>query len=260
MSHISCILCGLQKPLKSFDLEKLDLDIQLIQKTGLGRGKGWGDLWRESVLGDDVYTPAFKERILEVLKFFLSEEIVKEEEIKSILNEKGPQIDIQNLPYILNTINKEKKFQDYENDLRRSRYRNSVLLNEIDDQRKENKKIINKYEKRLEINKWVEFAECIIVKYLDCFIFYKGLFDYDIRIFDCNNDHYELLSILNRLLTKEGWNGLMKRVRSMNVEVQEYLNHLTYMKNNFETVNVDKRPLFLRLFSLKNYLDDKSLG
>jgi len=112
MSHISCIVCGLQKPLSSFDLENLDLDIYLIQKKGLGRGKGWGELWRESVLGDDVYTPPFKERMLEVLKFFLSEEIIKEEEIIDILKGKNPQIDFQDMFFKYDAINKEKNLRN----------------------------------------------------------------------------------------------------------------------------------------------------
>ena len=43
MSHLSCILCGLQKPLSAQNLEDNDLDIYLITKRGLGRGKGYYD-------------------------------------------------------------------------------------------------------------------------------------------------------------------------------------------------------------------------
>lgn len=260
MSHISCIVCGLQKPLSSLDLENLDLDIYLIQKKGLGRGKGWEDLWRESVLGDDVYTPVFKERILEVLKFFLSEEIIKEEEIIDILKGKNLQIDFRDTFFKYDAINKEEKLEKYEKDLRRLRYRNMDLLNEIDDQKNENKKIINKYEKKLEVNKSVEFALCSIVKYFNCICSYKDLFDYEIIITDYDLDQHNFLYILNRLLTKEEWNELMKRVKGMDIKVQKHLDSLTYFKNKFKARNVNRMLWFNQLFSLKNYLDYMSTG
>ena len=130
------------------------------------------------------------------MKFFLSEGIVKEEEIKDFIKEKGTQNSIQNMPYILDTINKEMQLQKYKEDTRRLRYRNSALLNKIDDLEKKNKKAINGYEKKLEINKLVELAAIIILKYIGCVFNYNESFDYEIKIIENDLHRLNLLNIL----------------------------------------------------------------
>jgi len=66
--------------------------------------------------------------------------------------------------------------------------------------------------------------------------------------------------MLNQLLTKEEWNELIKRVKSVDIDVQKDLDSLTYFKNKFKTRNVNRMHWFNQLFSLKNHLDYMSTG
>ena len=92
MSHISCILCGLQRPVKGYDPSDYEKEIYLITKKSKGYAAGFED---EStpILGDDVYTPIIKNRILDVTQYFVKREIISKEEIAEMLFDEEVKID-----------------------------------------------------------------------------------------------------------------------------------------------------------------------
>ena len=81
MSHLACPLCGKNAPLTSFDPENLDLDVSLTSFIGLGRGKGFTTSEKISILGDDTYSPMIADRIINLLKMFLNEDVISKEKI-----------------------------------------------------------------------------------------------------------------------------------------------------------------------------------
>lgn len=81
MSHLACPLCGKNAPLTSLDPENLDLDLSLISFIGLGRGKGFTISEKISILGDDTYSPMIADRIINLLKMFLNEDVINKEKL-----------------------------------------------------------------------------------------------------------------------------------------------------------------------------------
>lgn len=85
LSMIVCPLCGKQTSLKHFNPSDYDLDIYVQEVRGLGRGRGFETGPRESILGDDHVTPLIKDRLLELSRLLLKEEILKPSEVASLM-------------------------------------------------------------------------------------------------------------------------------------------------------------------------------
>jgi len=62
MSQLACPLCGRYVSLKCFDPSNFESDIYAVNRTGLGRGKGFAVGPRFSVLGDITITAPIAER------------------------------------------------------------------------------------------------------------------------------------------------------------------------------------------------------
>lgn len=76
MSHIICPVCAMSRALSTFDPSNWDLDLKLRQVHGKGRGQGF-DHEDFSVLGDDIYSPLMADRVVDVLKMFVDNEVIK---------------------------------------------------------------------------------------------------------------------------------------------------------------------------------------
>ena len=84
MSHVLCPICAKYSYGSTFNPENLDDDIYLVNFKGKGRGKGFEAYDHQSIMGDDVYTPLFVKRILQMLKTFITTDIIK---IQDVLKE-----------------------------------------------------------------------------------------------------------------------------------------------------------------------------
>ena len=67
MDQLLCPLCGRRVSLKIFDPELLDSDIYAVSVVGLGRGRGFMEVSRYSVLGDANITQQIAARCREIL-------------------------------------------------------------------------------------------------------------------------------------------------------------------------------------------------
>ena len=70
MTHILCPLCGWNRSIKNYDPSNYERDLIFKVMKGKGRGKGFETIDEHSVLGDDVYSPIFARRVLDLLKMF----------------------------------------------------------------------------------------------------------------------------------------------------------------------------------------------
>lgn len=82
MSHLICPMCGLKISLKIFDPQGLDLDINLVNLRGRGRGLGFEVSDMTSVLGDDEVTPLIVERVLSLSKLFVDRGLLSREALR----------------------------------------------------------------------------------------------------------------------------------------------------------------------------------
>ena len=89
MTSIRCPLCGWYVNLNSFDPRKFNGDIELVTVQGLGRGRGFAVVSRESVLGDDEITPMIKDGVLSIASTLIEKGCLTQQELLSKLKLKG---------------------------------------------------------------------------------------------------------------------------------------------------------------------------
>ena len=75
--------------LNSFDPGKFNGDIELVTVQGLGRGRGFAIVGRESVLGDDKITPMVKDGVLSIASTLIEKGHLTQQELLSKLKLKG---------------------------------------------------------------------------------------------------------------------------------------------------------------------------
>jgi hypothetical protein len=80
-----CPLCGKSTSLERFDPSDFHDDIVVQTVRGLGRGRGFEVVSRDSVLGDDVVTPLVADRVLDIMSMLLREGCLEVEEVLSRL-------------------------------------------------------------------------------------------------------------------------------------------------------------------------------
>ena len=218
-------MCGLQCPISAFDPTKNDLDIYLVTKKGRGRGRGWEDVSKESVLGDDVYTPAVAERNLEICKLLHEKGIISDEDLGSIKNsgtKKKPllsEIDILNINLML---------QD--NEIRKLKYECSSIKSEnsrlrIKNNEMEKSQTLEKEE--LFIKNVVTKSLLIIIKYCDVSIDVKSEEEFSIAIDDISPLFLFIITYLKLTLNDKAWRALLKRIDGTYEDVQFILDFWT---------------------------------
>jgi hypothetical protein len=225
MSHITCITCGLQCPISAFDPSKNDLDIYLVTKKGKGRGRGWEDVSKESVLGDDVYTPVVAERTLEICKLFHEKGIISDEDLESIKNggtKNKPllsEIDILNINLML---------QD--NEIRKLKYECSSIKSENSRLRIKNNEIEESQTREKEelfIKNVVTKSLLIIIKHCDVSIDVRGEEEFSIMIENISPVLLFIITYLKLTLNDRAWGALVKRIDGTYEDVQFILDFWT---------------------------------
>jgi hypothetical protein len=86
MSLLICPLCGKSSSLRRFDPRSFDDDIYVKNLRGLGRGRGFEEVDRHSLLTDHVTMRMIVERILRLVSLLASRGVITEAEILSRLN------------------------------------------------------------------------------------------------------------------------------------------------------------------------------
>jgi hypothetical protein len=85
LSHVRCFFCGKDSAISSFDPSELDLDIYTRQVYGLGYKRGFAFGPDVSVLGDDEFTPKFKDRSIEFIRLLMERGIITPIEVQKQL-------------------------------------------------------------------------------------------------------------------------------------------------------------------------------
>lgn len=272
MSHISCILCGLQRPVKGYDPSDYEKEIYLITKKSKGYAAGFED---EStpILGDDVYTPIIKNRILDVTQYFVKREIISKEEIAEMLFDEEVKIDkfFTEKEYLQiklasyrereDNYNRELRSKDAEITYKEIQNREltelvSNLRAEIDKLGTEHSEITKNYIDTIKhlIDKMnstdlMNYIIMHLLKYCDAHI--SGLYIGDLKIIlmSLDKDSLMLFGCLYIGLTVDEWNSLMKKIRGP-LEVWMILDSFTKMKMSQEYEKYNRSQL---LYDLKMF-------
>lgn len=95
MSMFLCPLCGRQVSLARFDPSGFEDDVIAIEKVSLGRGRGFEEIDRYSLLEyDEPALELLKERVLEIHGFLFHEEDNEAEELeRARVREADPQLE-----------------------------------------------------------------------------------------------------------------------------------------------------------------------
>lgn len=73
MSMLICPLCGKSNSLKKFDPSRFDNDIYTHRVKGLGRGRGFKVVEKDSILGNNFTTQLIGDRVLEIASLLISQ-------------------------------------------------------------------------------------------------------------------------------------------------------------------------------------------
>ena len=87
MSHIICPLCGKSSSLRRFNPENFEDDIYVQRVRGLGRGKGFAVVSRESLLGDGGnggLILKIKRRILNLVSLLRRHRLISAKELEGL--------------------------------------------------------------------------------------------------------------------------------------------------------------------------------
>jgi hypothetical protein len=86
MSQLICPLCGKSTSLRRYDPSGFDDDIYVKNLRGLGRGRGFEEVDRHSLLSDRTTMRMIGERILRIIALLASNDVLSEAEILSRLD------------------------------------------------------------------------------------------------------------------------------------------------------------------------------
>ena len=93
LSHVNCPLCGRSQALSRFNPEILDNDVYLVSFRGLGRGKGFIKSGEHSILHPgDPTVELIKNRMLEIIGFFIEKNCVTLNEILNVIQLPDPRL------------------------------------------------------------------------------------------------------------------------------------------------------------------------
>ena len=240
-----------------------------ITKKSKGYAAGFED---EStpILGDDVYTPMIKDRMLDITRDFVKKGIISKEEIAEMLFDEDVKIskyltEKESLQIELASYREREhdylsKLRSKDSEITRKEMENkemSELVNnvraEIDKLGTENNKVKQIYLDTIEnlINtmnstNFLNYVIMHIIKYCDAHI--SGLYIGDLKIVLTSLDHNSLilLGCLYEGLTVDEWSSLMKKIEGT-IEVQMKLDYLTNMKKLEENKQYNRTQLLYDL-------------
>lgn len=119
---MNCPLCGRSQALSRFNPEILDNDVYLVSFRGLGRGKGFIKSGEHSILHPgDPTVELIKNRMLEIIGFFIEKNCVTLNEILNVIQLPDPRLLLNDKEVLEATIGNivdvfRKRFDDYRYD------------------------------------------------------------------------------------------------------------------------------------------------
>jgi len=265
MSHISCMLCGLQRSTKNYDPSNYDNELYLITKRSRGYASGFEDEM-EPILGDDVYTPIVKDRILEIVRAFKEKGIISENELSGLIpktNMTESLIDkaVSSILYnILTGTSEDRETNNMESEKREL----SELVDKLkidynklgDAHNKLSQDYLDAnvdYINKILLKDLLNYALIHIMKYCDAMIEGFNIVDFKVLLMSLDANAMTLLACLYQDLTIEEWCSLMDRIQGT-LQVQSMLDYSTSMKRAEVKREYNKHHLFnnLLMFRLLN--------
>jgi len=180
---------------------------------------------KESVLGDDVYTPVVAERTLEICKLFLEKGIISDEDLESIKNSGTKNkpllsgIDILNINLMLQ-YNEIRKLKYECSSIKSENSRLRIKNNEIEESQAHEKE-------EFFIKNVVQKSLLIIIKYCDVSIDIRNDEDFSIVIDDISPLFLFIITYLKLTLNDKTWRALVKRIDGTYEDVQFILDFWT---------------------------------
>jgi hypothetical protein len=267
LSHISCLLCGLQRPVRGYDPSNYENELYLITKKSKGYAAGFEDECTP-ILGDDIYTPIIKDRILEITQYFVKREIISKEEIAEMLFDEDVKIDkfFTEKEHYQVTIaglrqreyNHLRKLRSKDNEITQKEIENrelkeleSKLKAESDKLRIEHGEITQTHIDIIKLlmnmmneTDLLNYVLMHILKYCDAHILGNYINDLQINLMSLDYHSSILFGCLYEGLTVDEWLSLMKKINGP-IEVRMKLDYLTKMKMSEENKQYN-RALLLR--------------
>jgi len=257
MSHISCMLCGLQRPVSNYDPTNYENELYLISKRSKGYRGGFDDDF-VPILGDDEYTPLIKNRILEIVRAFKEKGIISETELAELI----PKTDVTEswLDKAISTM-LYNALTGTSND---SESKAKELSELVDKLKTDYSKLDEAYKKLSQkhiesdldyINKillkdLLDYALMHFIKYCDAQIGGSYLNDFKVFLMSLDNDSTTLLGCLYQDLTVEEWCSLMDKIQGT-LQVQAFLDYTTMLKKAEENREYNKIHLFNNLLMFR---------
>lgn len=259
MSHISCMLCGLQRPIKNYDPSNFENELYLITKRSKGYRRGF-DNYYDPILGDDIYTPIIKNRILEIVRTLREKGIISDNELDEIF----PKKDEKN-SFLDNLVERLliQAFTGTNNNSDSARAR-VVLTDQVDKLKADydklgyehNKVIQNSFEasldyiKKILLKDLLNYALIHFLKYCDAEIGGTNPDDFKVFLMSLDNDSVTLLGCLYRDLTVEEWCSLMDKIQGT-IPVQSFLDFFTQQKTTETKRDYNKYQLLYNLMMFR---------
>ncbi len=262
MSHISCMLCGLQRPIKNYDPSNFENELYLITKRSKGYRRGF-DNYYDPILGDDIYTPIIKKRILEIVRTLREKGIISDNELDEIFpkkDEKNSFLDnlVERLliqAFTVTTDNSDRSITES---------KVKVLTDQVDKLKADydklghehNKIIQNSIETSLDYTKQnflkdlLNYALIHFLKYCDAEIGGTNLDNFKVFLKSLDNISVTLLGCLYQDLTVEEWCSLMYKIQGT-IPVQPYLDFFTQQKKTETKRDYNKYQLLNNLMKFR---------
>lgn len=256
------MLCGLQRPVSTYDPSKYDNELYLITKRSKGYASGFEDEL-EPILGDDVYTPLIKDRILEIVREFIEKGIISENELSELIpktevTESFIDKAISSMLYnALTGTSETSEINKIESEKRKS----SELVDKLktdyskldDDYKKLSQKHIEldlDYINKMLLKDLLDYALMHFLKYCDVEIGGSYLNDFKVFLMSLDKNSKTLLGCLYQDLTVEEWCSLMDKIQGT-LEVQMFLDYSTMLKKTEENREYNKIHLLNNLLMFR---------
>jgi hypothetical protein len=253
------MLCGLQRPIKNYDPSNFENELYLITKRSKGYRRGF-DNYYDPILGDDIYTPIIKKRILEIVRTFKEKGIISDNELDEIF----PKKDEKNS--FLDDMVKRLLIQAFtgtnnNSDSARAR---AVLTDQVDKLKADYDKLGYEHDKILQNNvktsmdytklillkDLLNYALIHFLKYCDAEIGGTNLDDFKVILKSIDNISVTLLGCLYQDLTVEEWCSLMYKIQGT-IPVQPYLDFFTQQKKTETKRDYNKYQLLKNLMKFR---------
>ena len=255
MSHITCMLCGLQRPVSNYDPSNYDNELYLITKRSKGYASGFEDE-KTAILGDDIYTPLIKDRILEIVRAFKEKGIISEKELAGLIP-KTEDTDSFLKKAISSMLYKALTGTSEGSDSYTMELKEREMLELVDKLKTDYSKLGDEYDKlrqtHIEANAdylnnillkdLLNYALTHFIKYCDAQIGGLSLYDFKVLLMSLNNDSLVLFALLFQDLTVEEWCSLMDKIQGT-LQVQAFLDYFTLLKKAEVKREYNKLQLF----------------